>query len=72
VKEVTVSSALHEQGGPSPLWNGARRSMVRNPSDTTTWSHCRQVRTRSGAFDGSEVTPLSGGSVPDEHPHPDW
>jgi hypothetical protein len=25
VKEVTVISALLEQDGPSPLWNGARR-----------------------------------------------
>ena len=36
VKEVTVISALHEQGGPSPLWNGARRSWSEMSADRTT------------------------------------
>ena len=36
VKEVTVISALREQDGPSPLWNGARRLWSEIPADRTT------------------------------------
>jgi len=52
-----------ERGAPF-LWSGTRR----HDNVVYVW----QVRTGSGAFDGSEATPLSGGSVPDEHSHPDW
>ncbi len=62
-----MSSALRQQGGPSPLWNGARRFYGPEPGRHDNVVYVWQVRTGSGAFDGSEATPLSGGSVPDEH-----
>jgi len=58
-----VISALRQQGGPSHLWNGARRSYL-----SETWS-TRQRGPAAGksgqisdVFDGSEAQGLSGGS----------
>ena len=59
-------SALGQQGGPSHLWNGARRSYL-----SETWSTRQRgpavVKSGQdpGAFDGSESQPLSGGFPPE-------
>ena len=64
---VTVISTLFEQGGPSPLWNGARRFYGPRSRPTRQRDPAAGKSGQNpGVFDGSEDQPLSGGSPPDE------
>ena len=54
-------SALRQQGGPSHLWNGARRSSLSEPGRHETWSRC----SKSGQIPVGSTVVRPNGSVVD-------
>ena len=47
VKEVTVISALRQQGGPSPLWSGARRFCGPRPGRHDNVIRCQKSQAKT-------------------------